>query len=184
MICKYLANCLHITIIIFLLLASTFCPTWVSAATNQAVIYYKYGTYQLDKSRLIKNIRNNVASFLTYQRDNEGWSEYYVEEFKHAYFRIMELFDDPKNPNRFYSNEFGTMTDNEGELDNTDMDDYWYDKKGKRITGEEYRKLKEKKKKDYHDFEANREVISYINQIADLMVKKLNEESKDSNYGR
>jgi hypothetical protein len=182
--CKYLANRLHITIIIFLLLASTFSPIRVTATTNQAVTYYKYGTYQLDKSRLIKNIRNNVASFLTYQCDNEGWSNYYVEEFKNAYFRIMELFDDPKNPNRFYSNEFGTMTDNEGELDNTDMDDYWYDKKGKRITGEEYRKLKEKKKKDYHDFEANREVISYINQIADLMVKKLNEESKDNNYGR
>ena len=96
----------------------------------------------------------------------------------------MERFDDPNNPDRFYSNEFGSMTDNEGELTNKDLDDYWYDKKGKRITGEEYRKLKEKKKKDYHDFKANGEVIAYINQIADLMVKKLNEESKDNNYGR
>ena len=184
MTCKKMANHLHITIIVFLLFASTFRPLWVSAATNQAVTYYKYGTYQLDKTKLITNIRNNIASYITYQRDNEEWSNYYVEEFKNAYFRIMELLDDPKNPDRFYSNEFGSMIDTKGELNNTDLDDYWYDKKGQRITGAEYRKLKEKKKKNYHEFEANGEVLAFINQIADLMVKKLNEQSKDNNYGR
>ncbi len=177
--CKNLVNHLHITIILFILIASIFIPIRVMATINQTVVYYKYGTYQLDKTKLITNIRNNVASYITHQRDDEGWSYYYVEEFKNAYFRIMELFDNPQNPNRFYSNEFGSMIDQEGELNNTDLDDYWYDKKGQRITGTEYRKLKEKKKKNYHEFNANGEVLVYINLIADLMVKKLNEESKD-----
>ena len=59
----------------------------------------------------------------------------------------MNAFDDPRNPYRFYTNDFGTLIDSKGEFDNNDVDDYWYDKKGNKITGYEYQNLKESKKK-------------------------------------
>ena len=60
----------------------------------------------------------------------------------------MNAFDDPRNPYRFYTNDFGTLIDSKGEFDNNDVDDYWYDKKGNKITGYEYQNLKESKKKN------------------------------------
>lgn len=42
---------------------------------------------------------------------------------------------------RLFVDDFGIIYDFKGELGNVDNDDYWYDNKGNRISGVEYRVL-------------------------------------------
>ena len=95
----------------------------------------------------------------------------YRFEFQDAYYYIISRFEDPKQPNRFYTDEFGTLHDNGGEIGNGDLDDFWYDEKGNQISGTEYRLLKDKKKTKYHQFNADGQVVTYMKKIGDSLVK-------------
>lgn len=140
-------------------------------------IEYKFGAHKIDKRKYIHNLRTNVQSYLEYKRKN-GWSYDFVLEFQNAYTRYMNAFDDPRYPNRFYTDDFGTLIDSKGEFNNIDTDDYWYDKKGNKITGYEYRNMKESKKKNYRAFYANQEVAAYFMKIGNALVKVINEQNK------
>ena len=163
----------HFGQVVIISLALLFAPTIsynVDAATQQGGVMYSYGVHKIDKSKLIRNLRGNASSYIDYMR-NHGWSSYY-EEFQHAYTRFMAALDDPRNPYRFYSDDFGNMTDTKGEFNNQDYDDYWYDNRGQRISGYEYSNLKESKKKNFHKFNANMQFVKFFNQIAEEMIKK------------
>ena len=135
-------------------------------------IEYTFGAHKLNKERYIRNIRINVANYI----DRQGWGNAYRKEFINAYEKFLSALTDPTDPYRLYTNEFGSIIDTKGELGNNDEDDFWYDKKGNKITGNEYRMLKEKKKKNYHSFSANRAVATYFYKVAKLLVEKMESE--------
>jgi hypothetical protein len=65
------------------------------------------------------------------------------------------------NDGRFSTDDIGNITDTRGEFTNTDNDDdnggqYYYNDKGERITNQDYDALKDRKKKKYKTFNANR----------------------------
>ena len=164
----------HFGQVVIISLALLFAPTIsynVDAATQQGGVMYSYGVHKIDKSKLIRYLRGNASSYIDYMR-NHGWSSYYVEEFQHAYTRFMAALDDPRNPYRFYSDDFGNMTDTKGEFNNQDYDDYWYDNRGQRISGYEYSNLKESKKKNFHKFNANMQFVKFFNKIAEAIIKE------------
>ena len=142
--------------------------------TNQK-IKYKFGAFEINKYLYVHNIRANVANYLEYKRQKDGWTNYYIEEFQNAYRIYIEALDDPNDPYRFKTDEFGRLTDSKRQLNNIDKDDYWYDNKGNRITGSEYQSLKENKKKKYKAFQANREVALYFFEIGNRVVERLNQ---------
>lgn len=135
------------------------------------IVYYNYGAHKINKERYIRNIRANVSSYLEYKL-SIGWNYYYVEEFQHAYAKYLDALCDSNNPYRLYADDFGTIIDNKGILNNTDADDYWYDNKGNRISGFDYSYLSDKKKKKYRTFYANREVVTYFNEIAKAIIQE------------
>lgn len=164
----------HFGLVLVITLALLFTPTIscnINAATPQGEVTYSYGVHKINKARLIENLRYNVSSYIDYMR-GQGWSSYYVEEFQHAYTRIMAALDDPRNPYRFYTDDFKNMVDTKGELNNQDNDDYWYDNRGHRISGYEYSNLKESKKRNYHKFNANMQFINYFNKVAERVMKE------------
>ena len=138
-------------------------------------IQYSFGAIQLNKSNYIYNIRVNVQDYLEGKRRN-GWSYDYVLEFQDTYNRYIKALDDPNDPYRFYTDEFGTLYDQRGQFQGRDFDDFWYDNKGNKITGVEYRSLKEKKKQKYRQFNASGEVVTYFykvgKKLADYKAKK------------
>ena len=144
-----------------------------SEGISQNEVLYHFGTRTFDKDLYIQNIKDNVAAFIDFKRQQYGWNSYYIEEFKNAYFRYINAMTDIAQPNRFYTDEFGTLIDKCGEFSNEDLDDYWYDRHGNRITGEEYRNLKDSKKKKYFPFLANKELASFLNQIGKGLLKAL-----------
>lgn len=132
-------------------------------------VEYTFGAYKLDKAIYVKSIRNNVAKYL----DTKRWNSECRKEFINAYNIYMNALNDPSDPYRLSTNEFGTILDSKRLLSNEDKDDFWYDEKGNQITGEEYRNLKEQKKKKYKSFQANREVATYFYKIAKELVEKM-----------
>jgi hypothetical protein len=63
--------------------------------------------------------------------------------------------------NRFSTDDLGNITDTRGEFTNIDTDgknglQYYYNDKGERITNTDYDALKDRKKKNYKTFNANR----------------------------
>jgi hypothetical protein len=63
--------------------------------------------------------------------------------------------------NRFSTDDLGNITDTKGEFTNIDTDgenglQYYYNDKGERITNTDYDALKDRKKKHYKTFNANR----------------------------
>lgn len=125
---------------------------------------YKYGVRKIDKELYIRNLGHNVQSYIA----SKDWNHYEHEEFRKAYGRFMEAL---KN-DRLSADDFGTITDSKGELGNIDEDDYWYDNKGNRITGTEYRALSIRKQKRYRTFYANRQVVTYFNEVAKAIVNR------------
>lgn len=173
---KFMILCLATTLICLSQMTINANNNIIGQFSNQN-IEYKFGAHKIDKRKYIHNLRTNVQSYLEYKRKN-GWSYDFVLEFQNAYTRYMNAFDDPRNPYRFYTNDFGTLIDSKGEFDNNDVDDYWYDKKGNKITGYEYQNLKESKKKNYKTFYANQEVATYFMKIGNALVKVINEQNK------
>lgn len=127
-------------------------------SNNQDGTMYKYGEQKIDKGKYIRNLDYNVQSYLSYQ----NWIYYWQEEFQKAFAKFMTALKE----NRLSADSFGAITDSKGELCNVDEDDYWYDNRGNRITGEEYRALSEHKQKKYRAFYSHREVVGYFNEVA------------------
>ena len=125
---------------------------------------YKYGMRKIDNELYIHNLGTNVQSYVA----SKNWNEYKREEFRNAYERYMDAL----KKDRLSADDFGNITDSKGELGNVDGDDYWYDNKGNRISGAEYRALSVRKQKKYRAFYANKEVATYFNEIAKAIVNR------------
>lgn len=139
---------------------------------------YKFGQRELDMQDYIENIGYNVQNYLEDRRKNRGWTDEQVQEFSSAYNRLMNAFKQQlaDGSNRFSTNDLGVITDSQGEFNNTDNDDidpvgsqYYYNDKGERITTDDYNNLKDKKKKKYKTFNANRQVAEYFRIIGNKL---------------
>lgn len=169
---KILFRCQMIALLFCLSYATSLYATSKSSHqfSSQDEIEYQYGSHKLNKKNYIKNLDHNVYEYVKHKREHEGWIWYYEEEFKEAYNHFIKHFSDPTKPYNFSADAFGTITDRDG-LIKPDAD-YWYDKKGNRITGAEYRRLTERKKKKYHSFDANGAVVRYFKEIARAIIEK------------
>lgn len=151
-------------------------------------VKYKFGQSELDLKNYIHNLDTNVQSYL----NSKNWGEGQKQEFINAYKNMLAGFNDQltNNTNRFSTDSFGTITDTQGIISNKDNDDidpvgseYYYDDNGNRITTDDYNLLKDKKKKNYKSFSANREVASYFNTIGNALrqYSKSDGEKQESN---
>lgn len=125
---------------------------------------YNFGGHKFDTELYIQNLRDNAEGFLN---SKTNWTPEQKEEWKHSYNNyISALEEDAKNgTNRFSTDEFGSIIDNKGEFSNTDSDNYYYNNNGEQISGEDYDKLKDRKKKKYSGFQSNMQFAAYANQI-------------------
>ena len=139
---------------------------------------YKFGQKELDMQDYIENIGYNVQNYLEDRRKNRGWTDEQVQEFSSAYNRLMGAFKQQlaDGSNRFSTNDLGDIIDSQGEFSNTDDDgidpigsQYYYNDKGERITTNDYNALKDKKKKKYKTFNANRQVAEYFRTIGNKL---------------
>lgn len=125
---------------------------------------YNFGGHKFDAELYLQNLRDNADSFLQSKTD---WTPEQKEEWKHSYTNFTNALQEQiKNgTDRFSTDEFGTITDRNGEFSNVDSDDFYYDNSGKQISREEYDKLKARKQKNYTAFAANRQFANYANTI-------------------
>ena len=139
---------------------------------------YKFGQRELDMQDYIENIGYNVQNYLEDRRKNRGWTDEQVQEFSSAYNRLMDAFKQQlaDGSNRFSTNDLGVINDSQGEFSNIDNDNidpvgsqYYYNDKGERITTDDYNNLKDKKKKKYKTFNANRQVAEYFRIIGNKL---------------
>lgn len=169
---------MKILLICFALLYTNFALAAFQVNTsNQSVIMYKYGVHEIKKETIIKTLRYNVQNYIEH-KVAQGWTFNQVTEFKNAYTKYINVLSDPNDPYRLSTNDFGTLLDSNGELNNVDSDDFWYDQKGNAITGYEYLKLSEKKKRKYKCFYANREFVTYFNEIVEAIIVEIKKEEK------
>lgn len=152
-------------------------------------VKYKFGQSELDLKNYIHNLGTNVQGYI----NSKNWGEGQKQEFINAYKNILAGFNDQlaNNTNRFSTDDFGTITDTQGIVSNKDNDDidpvgseYYYDNNGNRITTDDYNLLKDKQKKNYKAFSANREVASYFNTIGNALRQytKPSEEQNTNNF--
>lgn len=125
---------------------------------------YNFGGHNFDTALYLQNLRDNAESFLNSKTD---WTPEQKEEWKHSYTNFTNALQDQINNNtdRFSTDEFGTITDRNGEFSNTDTDNFYYNNKGEQINQEDYDKLKTRKQNKFQTFEANRQFASYANQV-------------------
>lgn len=125
---------------------------------------YNFGGHKFDAELYLQNLRDNADSFLQSKTD---WTPEQKEEWKHSYTNFTNALQEQiKNgTDRFSTDEFGTITDRNGEFSNVDSDDFYYDNSGKQISREEYDKLKARKQQKYTAFAANRQFANYANTI-------------------
>lgn len=145
---------------------------------------YNFGGHKFDAELYLQNLRDNADSFLQSKTD---WTPEQKEEWKHSYTNFTNALQEQiKNgTDRFSTDEFGTITDRNGEFSNVDSDDFYYNNRGKQISKEDYDKLKARKQKNYTAFAANRQFANYANTIGKglrqaLAAKK--PESKEFDY--
>lgn len=140
---------------------------------------YNFGGHKLDAKLYLQNIRDNAETFLNSKTD---WTPEQKEEWKHAYTNFTNALQEDINNGggRFSTDEFGTITDTKGEFSNTDSDNYYYNKKGKQISQEDYDALKKRKQGKYQAFEANRQFASYASQIGKGLREALAAKNKTS----
>lgn len=125
----------------------------------------------------IRNIGNNVRSYIDYNRKHRGWTDDQVNEFSQSYDRYLKAMQDQLkgNTNRFSTNDLGDIIDSQGEFSNIDMgasgqpEEFYYNGKGERIDQATYDALKDKKKRKYTTFNANREVAEFFRRVGTKM---------------
>ena len=125
---------------------------------------YNFGGHNFDAALYLQNLRDNAESFLNSKTD---WTPEQKEEWKHSYTNFTNALQDQINNNtdRFSTDEFGTITDRNGEFSNTDADNFYYNNRGQQISQGDYDKLKTRKQNKFQTFEANRQFASYANQV-------------------
>lgn len=157
---------------------------------EQPGVKYKFGEREFDLKKYILNIDSNVKSYL----DSKNWSEGQKQEFMNSYNQYMSGLKDQlsNNTGRFSSDSFGNITDNQGVLGDIDNDgidnqgsEYLYDNDGNQITTSDYNNLKRRKQKNYKNFQANREVVTYLSKIgrslADVTKEEKSKEKENFN---
>ena len=152
----------------------------MSEETKKSKPKYKYGERYLDLNKYILNLDQNFQSYL----NSRNWNDAQKQEFINAFGQFLQAFKDQaaNNTDRFYTNFAGSIFDKEGVFSNDDSAEVgtdYYNKRGKSISSEDYNSLKDRKKKKYSSFDANREVASYFNRIAKFM-PTLDEEKTSS----
>lgn len=147
----------------------------MAETSKKTTVKYKFGQRELDMQDYINNIDYNVQSYVNDRKQNRGWTDDQVAEFQASYNRLINAFKQQltDNNNRFSADAFGTITDLQGEFDNADNDyeggQYYYNDKGERIDTNAYNSLKDKKKKKYKTFDANRQVAEYFRIIGNKL---------------
>ena len=150
----------------------------MAETSKKTTVKYKFGQKELDMQDYINNIDYNVQSYVNDRKQNRGWTDDQIAEFQASYNRLINAFKQQltDNSNRFSADAFGTITDLQGEFNNIDNDDidpagsqYYYNDKGERITTDDYNLLKDKKKKKYKTFNANRQVAEYFRIIGNKL---------------
>lgn len=147
----------------------------MAETSKKTTVKYKFGQRELDMQDYINNIDYNVQSYVNDRKQNRGWTDDQVAEFQASYNRLINAFKQQltDNNNRFSADAFGTITDSQGEFDNADNDyeggQYYYNDKGERIDTNAYNSLKDKKKKNYKTFDANRQVAEYFRIIGNKL---------------
>lgn len=141
---------------------------------------YNFGGHNFDAALYLQNLRDNAESFLNSKTD---WTPEQKEEWKHSYTNFTNALQDQINNNtdRFSTDEFGTITDRNGEFSNTDADNFYYNNKGQQISQEDYDKLKTRKQNKFQTFEANRQFASYANQVGKSLRDALEARKSTSN---
>ena len=140
---------------------------------------YQFGQKSLDMDNYIRNIGNNVRSYVDYNVKHRGWTEEQVNEFTQSYDRYLKAMQDQLkgNTNRFSTNDLGDIIDSKGEFSNTDIgasgepEEFYYNGKGERIDQSQYDALKDKKKRKYTTFNANREVAEFFRRVGSKMAE-------------
>lgn len=144
-------------------------------AVEQEKVKYKFGQKELDLDKYIHNLGTNLQRYLDTKTD---WSDGQRQEFTNAYNRYINALVEQRDTNsgRFYSDDAGNIYDSTGAFSDLDDDmngaddmNYFYDNKGNQITEQAYDKLRDRKKKKYSAFSANREVANYFNQVGRYM---------------
>ena len=141
---------------------------------------YNFGGHNFDTALYLQNLQDNAESFLNSKTD---WTPEQKEEWKHSYTNFINALQDQINngTDRFSTDEFGTITDRNGEFSNTDSDNFYYNNKGQQISQEDYDKLKTRKQNKFQTFEANRQFASYANQIGKGLKDALEAKKATSN---
>ena len=136
-------------------------------------VKYKFGNSEIDLKTYLHNINQNVNGFVESRVKKYGWNEDQVQEFQNAFNRYVTALQDQldNNTNRFSTDAFGTIRDTQGEFNDTDSDDFYYNDKGERITGEEFNSLKKRKQNKYTDFKAIPHLVIYLKLVGQNVVK-------------
>lgn len=136
-------------------------------------VKYKFGDSEIDLKTYLHNINQNVNGFVESRVKKYGWNENQVREFQNAFNRYVTALQDQldNNTNRFSTDAFGTIRDTQGEFNDTDSDDFYYNDKGERITGEEFNSLKKRKQNKYTDFKAIPHLVNYLKLVGQNVVK-------------
>ena len=162
-------------------------------STNKPKVKYKFGKKEFDLDKYITNIDYNVKSYLD---SKKNWSEGQKQEFMNSYNQYMQGLQEQLegDTGRFSADSFGNITDTQGILGDTDNDliddqgsEYYYNDKGEQIKTSDYNNLKEKDRKKYKTFSANREVITYLDKIGrtlDQSIKEGEKEKEKFNIGK
>lgn len=147
----------------------------MAETSKKTTVKYKFGQRELDMQDYIDNIDYNVQSYINDRKQNRGWTSDQIAEFQASYNRLINAFKQQltDNNNRFSADAFGTITDSQGEFNNVDNDyeggQYYYNDKGEQINTNDYNNLKDKKKKNYKTFDANRQVAEYFRIIGNKL---------------
>ena len=137
-------------------------------------VKYRFGHKDLDMNNYIHNLGINLQSYM----DSKGWDDNRRSEFMNSYNQYLKGFEDQlaNNTNRFSTDDAGAIIDNQGLLSEVDDDgidpngsQYYYNDKGERITTDDLNTMREKKRKKYNPFLANREVAKYFNIIGNAL---------------
>lgn len=132
---------------------------------TKKTVKYKFGQSYIDLDHYLYNLGTNVQSYI----DSQNWTDGQKQEFISSYNKYMDVLQQQLNSgvDRFSTDDFGGIIDSAGEFSDEDSEseDYYYDDKGNQIDSAVYNSLKDKKKKKYKKFSANKAVAYYFNRI-------------------
>lgn len=134
-----------------------------------------YGNNKLDYKDFITNLAGNVDSYVS---SHPEWSDTQKQLFKDQYNKLKTAMQESldNNTDRFSIDEFGTITDKQGEFKNASDEDNLIDKHGNLIT--DTSTLSKRKKAKLQAFKAPQLMADFANQIARATVSKMNEQKQ------